>query len=73
MIGNQFPILARCRCGWEGTVPNQLVLNMGTQTLDCPRCFSQFRALSQQNVYAGSYEGDKPMPAALGLCDLHKR
>lgn len=41
-LSNQRPVDVRCRCGWTGRAPEQLVENMGTSKLLCPSCLSDF-------------------------------
>ncbi len=39
---NQRPIAVRCKCGWHGKSPTDLVENMANKELLCPACFSTF-------------------------------
>lgn len=43
---NQSEILGACKCGWQGKVPTELVVNMGDQRLLCPSCYADFNAVS---------------------------
>ncbi len=41
-LANQRETLVQCHCGWRGNAPTDLVPNMGTSDLLCPKCYAKF-------------------------------